>query len=153
VKALGFILALTLSLSNFGCDGSASGKEDLVKTGARAADTIAVSIKEMISVKRALAQQGTITPAQELALTQTLLRVNTADKALVQRLKALTGVPDAATKTSLLSMVDEITSAIDDLNRTGLLPIQSESARNQLSAIMKTLTAAVQIIRLVIESS
>lgn len=153
VKALGFVLTLALTLSGIGCDGAPSGKEDLVRTGAKAADTIAVSIKEMITLKRSLAQQGAITPAQELALTQALLRVNTADKALVQRLKSLTAVPDAATRTSLLGMVDEITSALDDLNRSGLLPIGNESARNQLTTIMKTLTTAVQIIRLVIESA
>jgi hypothetical protein len=153
---LGLVLTLALTASAFKCGGGAaggSGQADLVHTGARAADTIAVSIKEMITVKRQLAQQGTLKPAEELAITQALLRVNTADKALVQRLKSLTGPPDATTKTSLLSMLGELTTALEDLNRNGLLGIANSSARTQLTTILNTINTAVQIIRLVIESA
>ena len=146
------ILALALTSLSFKCGGDGAPPEP-ARNAARASDAIAKSIGEMIKVKRQLAQQGKITAAEELALTQTLLRVNTADKALVNRLKSLNSAPDAATKADLVRMFGEVTTALNELNTTGLLGVRDEDARNRLTTIFNTITASVQIIRTFIDSS
>jgi hypothetical protein len=101
----------------------------------------------MTTVKRELARQGKITAAEELKLTQQLLRLNTADKAFVRRLKALNAAPDATTKQQLVSLFSEVTAALDDLNSNGVLGVQDQGARDRLAAIITAIRASVQIIQ------
>jgi hypothetical protein len=106
----------------------------------------------MITVKRQLAQQGKLTSAEELALTQALLKVNTADKVLVKRLKSLNAAPDAATKAELVKMFGEVTAALNELNTNALLGIKGEEARNRLTIIFNTISASAGIIQTFIDS-
>ena len=145
------IFALALASSAFQCGGSGSQPEP-VRNAARASDTIAKSIGEMITVKRQLAQQGKLTPAEELALTQALLRVNTADKVLVKRLKSLNAAPDATTKAELVKLFGEVTTALNDLNSNALLGVKGEEARNKLTVIFNTISASAGIIQAFIDS-
>jgi len=154
ITITGLILSLALASLAFQCGGGSgsSGGSDSVRNAARAADAIAGSIKEMTKVKRDLARQGSLTPAEELRLTQTLLRLNTADKALVQRLKALRGEPDASGRAELLTMFNEVSAAINDLNSNGVLGVTNEGARNQLSTIITTLQSSMQIIQAFVQA-
>jgi hypothetical protein len=147
ITAVGLVLVLSLASISFKCGGGGCADNSPLCSSARAADTIAKSISEATTVKRELARQGKITSAEELKLTQQLLRLNTADKAFVRRLKALNAAPDTATKQQLVSMFNEVTAALDDLNTNGVLGIQDQGARDRLTAIVTAIRASVQIIQ------
>lgn len=148
VTAVGLVLVLSLASMSFKCGGGGSnGNADALRGPIRAADAIAKSIGEMNNVKRELARQGKITSAEELKLTQQLLRLNTADKALLDRLKALRSEPDAPTRAQLVTMFNELTAALDDLNSTGVLGVTDEGARTRLATIVTAIRSSVQIIQ------
>ena len=150
------VIALALTSLAFQCggNGNSNGSQpDPLRNAARASDTIAKSIGEMITVKRALAKDGKLTADEDLKLTQALLRVNTADKVLVKRLKSLKAAPDATTKAELVTMFGEVTSALNDLNSGGLLGVKNEEARTRLTTIFNTINASVLIIQTFIDSS
>jgi hypothetical protein len=58
-------------------------KAALYGQAAKSADSLAQAINDMVKVKRGLGAKKLITPQEELALTNVLQRVNTADKELV----------------------------------------------------------------------
>lgn len=146
---VGLVLVLSLASISFKCGdgGNSNGNSDPLRGSIRAADAIAKSIGEMNDVKRELARQGKIASAEELKLTQMLLRLNTADKVLVNRLKAMRGTPGATDRTQLVSMFNELTAALDDLNTNGVLGVSNEDARNRLATIITAIRASVQIIQ------
>jgi hypothetical protein len=146
--AAGLVLVLSLAAMSFKCgDGGCANDNSPLCSSARAADTIAKSIGEATTVKRELARQGKLTPAEELKLTQQLLRLNTADKVFVKRLKALNAAPDAPTKQQLLGLLNEVTTALDDLNTNGVLGLQDQGARDRLTVLITAIRASVQIIQ------
>ena len=147
ITAVGLVLVLSLASMSFQCGQRGCADNSPLCNSARAADAIAKSIGEATTVKRELARQGKITPAEELKLTQQLLRLNTADKAFVRRLKALHAAPDAATQNQLKSLFNEVTAALNDLNTNGVLGLQDQGARDRLTAIITAINASVQIIQ------
>ena len=148
MTAVGLVLVLSLAALSFKCSGNGGCNDNSPHcSSARAADAIAKSISEAITVKRELARQGKITPAEELKLTQQLLRLNTADKAFVRRIKALSAAPDAATNEQLKSLFNEVTAALDDLNTNGVLGLQDQGARDRLTVIITAIRASAQIIQ------
>jgi hypothetical protein len=147
LTTVGLVLALSLASLSFKCGGTGpTGQPEPLRNAARAADSIAGSIKEMITLKRELAQQKKISDAEDLKLTQMLLRLNTADKVLVNRLKSMNSAPDATGKAQLLAMFNELSAALDDANTNGVLGLQNTDARNRLSVIINTIRASLQII-------
>ena len=152
ITAVGLVLMLSLASMSFKCgggngNGGANSNTDPLRPAIRAADAIAKSIGEMNNVKRELARQGKITSAEELKLTQQLLRLNTADKVLLDRLKSLRSEPDAPTRAQLLTLFNELTAALDDLNSTGVLGVTDPDARNRLTTIITAIRSSVQIIQ------
>lgn len=145
---LGLVLLLAFSSMSFKCDGdSATGIPDPWRRAAKAADDIAISINTMIKTKRTLAQQGTITRAEELALTNALLKANSADKALVTQIKTLKSASDVnAQKPNLCSLFGAVSSSLTGINATGLLPLSSDNARTQLATILAAMNASAAII-------
>ena len=146
ITVVGLVLTLSLASLSFKCGGGCADNSPLCNS-ARAADAIAKSIGEATTVKRELAKQGKISSAEELKLTQQLLRLNTADKVFVRRLNALNAAPDAATRQQLTGLFNEVTAALDDLNTNGVLGIQDQGARDRLTAIITAIRASVQIIQ------
>jgi hypothetical protein len=143
----GLFLVLAFSSMSFKCGGDSLPPDSPWRGAAKAADDIAISINTMIRTKRALAQQGTITPPEELALTNALLKLNTADKALVAKIKTLKSESQAnADKPTLCSLFSTVTSALNDLNNSGVLPVSNANARTQLTTIINALNASVAII-------
>jgi hypothetical protein len=148
INAIGLVLVLSLASLSFKCNSEPNnGNSNPLRTATRAADAIAKSIGELTNVKRELASQGKITSAEELKLTQQLLRLNTADKTLVTRLKSLNGAPDSASRAQLLTMFNELTAALDDLNTNGVLGVSDEGSRNRLATIITTIRSSLQIIQ------
>jgi hypothetical protein len=146
---VGLVLVLSLASMSFKCGGNTepNGNTNPLRSSARAADAIAKSVSEMTTVKRELARQGKISAAEELKLTQQLLRVNSADKVLVNRLKSMNSIPDTAGQAQILSLFNELTSAINDLNSTGVLSVGNEDARNRLTVIITAINSSLAIIQ------
>ena len=143
----GLILLLVCSSLSFKCDGGSTPPDSPLRPAAKAADDIAGSINAMIKVKRTLASQGSITPAEEKSLTNSLLKLNTADKLFVKQVKAVKNAPDvAANKPNLCSLFANVTSALSELTTTGVLPVANPSAKNQLTALLTAFNASVPII-------
>ena len=136
LSALGSLLVLVLALSS--CD-------DAVGKSAKAADAIAKSIDQMIDMKRQLAQQQKITSNEELALTNALLKANTADKAFVDGLKKINGTPTAADKSNLAPLFSAFSAAINDID-SGVLGVPSSDAKSNLTTILNTIKASLGII-------
>ncbi len=145
ITAVGLVLVLSLASLSFKCGGAGVNDNSPVRTAARAADAIAKSVGEMNNVKRELARQGKISSAEELKLTQQLLRLNTADKALVNRLKAMGGNANAG-DSQVRSLFNELTAALDDLNTTGVVNLGDADARGRLGALITTIRSSVAII-------
>jgi hypothetical protein len=143
----GLFLLLVFTSLSFKCDGNSTPPDSPWRPAAKAADDIAISINTMIKTKRALAQQGTLTPAEERPLTEALLKLNTADKALVAKIKTVKSAADVpANKPTLCSMFSTVTAALNDLNNTGIVPIANPSAKTQLTVILNALNASAAII-------
>lgn len=143
----GLFLVLAFSSMSFKCGGESLPPDSPWRGAAKAADDIAISINTMIRIKRSLAQQGTITPAEELALTNALLKLNTADKALVAKIKTLKSEAQAnADKPTLCALFSTVTSALSELNNSGVLPVSNANAKSQLTTIINALNASVAII-------
>jgi hypothetical protein len=143
----GLFLLLVFSSLSFKCGGDSVPPDSPWRPAAKAADDIAISINTAIKIKRRLAQEGTITPAEELALTNGLLKLNTADKALVAKIKTVKSAGDVtANKPTLCSMFSTVTNALNDLNNSGVLPLTNSSAKTQLTTIITALNASAAII-------
>ena len=147
ITAVGLVLVMSLASLSFKCGGPGGcADNDSRCNAARAADTLAKSIGEMNNVKRELARQGKISSAEELKLTQQLLRLNTADKALVNRLKAMGGNANTG-DSQVRSLFNELTAALEDLNTTGIVNLGDADARGRLGALITTIRSSVSIIQ------
>ena len=146
--AAGLVLILSLASMSFKCGGGTgpTGQPEPLRNAARAADTIAGSIKELRTAKNQLASRDKITRDENRKLTTLLLRLNTADKALVNRLKSMNAMPDATQKQQLLSMFNELTAAVDDANTNGVLGLQNEEARTRLTTVINAMRASLAVI-------
>jgi hypothetical protein len=135
----GLVLVLCLSSLSFKCGGG----DDPGRIAARAADAAATSISEMIKIKRELGQSGKITPQEELALTNALLRVNTADKALVSAIKAFIATTNSNTaggadRASLCAAFNSLTAAMSDLN-TSVFGVSNSDSKQRLTRVLDIL--------------
>ena len=138
--ALTLVLALTCLSFKCGGDGS-----DPKRKYAKAADDIAGAISAMIDAKRNLAQQNRISADEERNLTQLLTAANDADAALVNRLKSTTTI-DAASRADLTNLLSQVTSAISNLNNSGVLRLGNADARQRLSRFITAANAALAIL-------
>ena len=139
-------LVLALTCLSFKCGGPGeNGNVDAKRKYAKAADDIAGSISAMIDAKRSLAQQGHISADEERRLTQLLTVANDADTALVNRLKSTTTI-DASNKSELLNLLSQVTSAISDLNNSGVLRLGNADAQKRLTKFISTINAALAIL-------
>lgn len=137
-------LVLALTCLSFKCSGPPSESDK--RRFAKAADDVAGGISAMIDAKRDLASKGRISADDERRLTQLLTVANDADTALVNRLKAAPPVLDPASCNDLLHLVSQVTSAVNDLNSSGVLPIGNADAKQKLSKFIATINAAVNIL-------
>ncbi len=150
ITAVGLVLVLSLASMSFKCSNGQTTQPEPLRNAAVAADTIAGSIRELRTAKNQLADQKKITKDENKKLTTLLLRINTADKALVSRLKSMTAMPDATGKQQLAALVNELTAAVDDANTNGVLGIQNEEARTRLTTVIGAIRASLIIISSVI---
>ena len=100
----------------------------------------------MTKIKRDLGTSGKLSPDRERALTDLLLKANTADKAFIAQIKKLKADPNPATKATLCALFGTVSSALTDLNNNGILPIDNADSKSKLSTVFNTITAASGII-------
>ncbi len=141
----GLLLLLVFTSFSFKCD-SGGGVTDPYRKAAKAADDIAASLNTMTKIKRDLGTSGKLSPDRERALTDLLLKANTADKAFVAQIKKLKADPNPATKATLCSLFGTVSSTLTDLNNNGILPIDNADSKSKLTTVFNTITAASGII-------
>ena len=117
-----------------------------VREAAIAADDIAAAVKAMTDAKEDLLKNGKITKAESHTLTQLLLKVEEADRAFISSIRQVQQF-NASNKPNFLNLFTTISSAVDQLNTSGVLGIQNADAKSRLSTIITTFNAAVAIIR------
>jgi uncharacterized surface protein with fasciclin (FAS1) repeats len=138
------VVLVVASLSSAACP-----QPDQLRKAAKAADTMAASINAMILAKRELAQQGRITPEEELKLTQALFALNEAVTVFTNQVKNSKSW-DESVKTALTTLFADVTAALDQLNTQGVLNITNPEAKQKLTGIIASLNAAVAIIKAVL---
>jgi len=143
--ALTLVLALTCLSFKCGGGGNTNNPPDGKRKYAKAADDIAGAISSMIDAVKKLQQQGRITADEEKKLLQLLNTSNDANNALINNIKSTTTV-DASNKSELLSLLSQVTSAVSDLNNSGVLKIGNADARQRLSKFISTINAALAIL-------
>jgi hypothetical protein len=139
------LLLLSFTAFSFKCDNG-SGLTDPYRKAAKASDDIAAAINTMIKIKRDLGTSGKLSHDREVALTNLLQKANDADKAFVNEIKKLKADPNPATKATLCSLFNTVTSALTDLNNSGILPVEDADAKSKLATVFSTITAASAII-------
>jgi len=147
----GLALVLLFSSLSFKCGGPPVNDTDArFRKAALASDDVAHGITAMIDLKQQLGKDKKISVAEELAVTDLLLKANEADHVFVAQINALRTagtLPDASAKANLANVFASVTAALTDLNSKGLLPLGNAGARSQLAKILATATAAAKIIQ------
>ena len=152
VTIVGLVLLCALSSMSFKCGdgGNTNANVDPIRRAAKAADTIASSITELIKIKRQLAQEGKIKPPEELALTNALLKANTADKAFLAAIKQLKSNPSQSDKANLATLFSTVSAAVNEVD-AGVLGVSDTDAKNKLNVILNTVKASLAIISSVVQ--
>ena len=99
----------------------------------------------MVDVLKNLQQQGRICADEEKKLLQLVNTANDANNVLISRIKSTTTI-DASNKSELLSLLSQVTSAVSDLNNSGVLKVGNTDARQRLSKFLSTINAALAIL-------
>lgn len=143
------LLLLALTGLSFKCNsggGGGGGVPDPYRNAAKAADDIAAGLNTMAKIKRDLGTSGKLSPDRERALTDLLLKAVAADRAFIAQIKRLKAAPTPNDKVTLCSLFKTLSSALDDLNNTGLVPIDNPDSKSKLSTVFTTITKASEII-------
>jgi hypothetical protein len=119
---------------------------DPYRKAAKASDDIAAALNAMTKIKRELGTSGKLSGDRELALTKLLLKANEADRAFVNEIKKLKADPNPASKATLCTLFNMVSSALTDLNNSGILPVEDAGAKSKLANVFSTITAALTII-------
>jgi hypothetical protein len=135
------MLLLVLTSLSFKCGSGESLPPDSPYRGAaKTADDIAAAINAMIKVKRALRNSGTLKPAEEKPLTVALMKLNSADQALVKEIKAIKSSSDATTnKPKLCTALAALNAALSEVNGN-VTPVSDPGAKSQLATALTTIT-------------
>jgi hypothetical protein len=154
ITAASLILVLALLSLSFKCgDGSNGGpaqQTDQVKQAAKAADDIATTVNAMIKAKRDLLSSKLISKDESNQLSKLLKKVNDADRTFYNRVKQLAQF-DATNKPNFATLFTSVTSAIDELNTSGVLGIKNADAKSKLSILIATINAAVTTIKALLQ--
>ena len=141
--ALLLLLSLT-ALSFKGCDNG--NLSDPYRKAAKADDDIAAALNTMTKIKGDLGRSGKLSHDREVALTNLLQKANTANRAFHNEIKKLKADPNPATKATLCSLFNTVTSALTDLNNSGILPVEDAGAKSKLADVFSKITAFSTII-------
>ena len=141
-KSISLVLTLALVLclsSQAGCD------KNKIHEAAKASDRMATLIGALIDLKRDLGQTGTITPQEELALTEKLLEANTRVKQFNEFARKQTA-DTPAVRLELASTFNTVIVAINKLSEQAIFPVKNPDAKKKLLAVLNSINVSLQII-------
>lgn len=116
-----------------------------IREARKAAYRIQVVTDAAIDTTASLSERGVITKAQTLKLAQALLKVNTANRVLIERAANMTE-DTAANRLALVGTVKEISSAIKDLKDAGVLGIKNPDGSAAFDAAIAALDTSLALI-------
>lgn len=119
--------------------------KDQLEKYRKAVDEMAKTMNSMIKTKRSLASDGRLAPAEDLQITKALLIANEAVTVFHQRVNSMTTLPDASAKAELTTMLNDLSSAIDNLNDQGVLPIANAKSKQKLARFIGKFKAAIAV--------
>ena len=137
-----FLLLLSLTAFSFKCDDGGGGLSDPYRKAAKASDDIAAALNTMTKIKRELGTSGKLSHDREVALTTLLQKANDSDRAFLNEIKRLKADPNPAQKATLCTLFNTASSALTDLNNTGIMPIEDADAKSKLATVFSTITIA-----------
>jgi hypothetical protein len=144
------LLLLVFTAFSFKCDGGPVPDNSPYRGAAKAADDIAAAIHTMIQIKRTLAQNGTLKPAEERPLNDALLKLTRADKAFVKEINAVKSTTDATTsKPKICAALALVNTALAEVN-SDISPVASADAKSKLAAALTTITNLLPAITTVV---
>ena len=141
------LLLLSLTAFSFKCDdGGGGGLSDPYRKAAKASDDIATALNTMTKLKRDLGTSGKLSHDREVALTTLLQKANDADRAFLNEIKKLKADPNPAQKATLCTLFNTASSALTDLNTSGIMPVEDADAKSKLATVFSTITTATGLI-------
>jgi hypothetical protein len=143
---VGLLLLLSFTAFSFKCDDGGGGVSDPYRKAAKAADTIATTLNTMTKVKRNLGTSGKLSHDREVALTTLLQKANDADRAFYDEIKKLKADPNPTQKATLCTLFSTASSALTDLNSSGIIPIEDADSKSKLATLFSTITTATGVI-------
>ena len=142
----GLLLLLVFTSFSFKCDGGPPADNSRFRPAAKAAGDIAEGIKAMITIKRALAQNGSLKPAEERPLTNALLKLNTADKAFLKEINAVKNSADASASSSKVCLAfAALRAALSEVN-SNVGPVANGDAKSKLANALTVISNSIPAI-------
>ena len=133
------MLLLVFTSLSFKCDGGPPPDNSKFRPAAKACGDIAEAIKAMIVIKRALAKDGTLKPAEERPLTDALLKLTRADKTFCNEVTALKSEGEAtANKGKLCQALAALKAALAGVDST-VTPVGNADAKSKLANALTTI--------------
>lgn len=135
------VLLLVALLSASACDSNK------IREARKAAFRIQVVTDAAVDTTSAMFARGTITPAQTKTIAQALLKVNHANRILIDKAAAMTE-DTPGNRAALVGTVREISTAIQELKAAGILGIKNPDnslAFDSTVAALDTALAAIEL--------
>ncbi len=149
----GLLLLLVFTSFSFKCSGGPPPDTSPYRPAAKAAGDIAESIKAMITIKRALAKNGTLKPAEERPLNDALLKLTRADKAFVNEVNVVKNATDAsASKPKVCLAFAALNAALSEVN-SSVSPVGNTDAKSKLATALTVITNSIPAITSVLQCS
>jgi len=146
VVLTGLLLLLVFTSFSFKCDGGPPADNSRFRPAAKAAGDIAEGIKAMIIIKRALAKNGTLKPAEERPIQTALEKLNAADKAFVKEVNAIKNTTDASASSSKVCLAFTVLkTALNEAN-TSVGPVANVDAKSKLAAALSVISNSIPTI-------
>jgi hypothetical protein len=142
-KTVAIILPLLLFAStSFKCNGG--GAPEAQRKYGQALDDLDATISAMFGKKRLLAQQGKITPAEELRLTNSLSKASESVAAARRTVHSITST-DARDKATIARLLPVLSASLEGLNED-ILSIQDSSPRSEFRPELQNIRASLDLI-------
>lgn len=139
-KRIAIIVALSLCVAAApACDSNK------IREARKGAYRIQVVTDAAIDTTSSLYERKVIAKDQTLRIAQALLKVNTANRALIERAANMTE-DTAANRAALVGTVKEISSAIKELKDTGVLGIKNPDGSAAFDAAVAALDTSLALI-------
>jgi hypothetical protein len=127
------------------CVVSAACDKNKITEAKRAAFRIQVVTDAAVDTTSAMFERGTITPTQTKTIAQALLKVNHANRILIDKAAAMTE-DTAENRAALVVTVRQISDAIKELKATGILGIKNPDSSLAFDSTIRALDVALAAI-------